>query len=143
MMIFYSKHSKLRLTRLAAGYAVGEKLHMFVIGKSKQPRCFKHVKKVFALGQHFTKEGRKIALLIDNCPAHPFIDNLVSIELIFLPPNTTSKVKPMDKGIIRSLKAYYKALLVREEQTTSGILYTRCLMLLGERSQLKLLVTAS
>ena len=54
----------------------------------------------------FTKEGRKIVLLVDNCPAHPSIDNLVSTELIFLPPNTASKLQPMDQGVIRSLKAH-------------------------------------
>ena len=37
----------------------------------------------------YKKEKRKVALIIDNCPAHPTIDNLKSIELIFLPPNTT------------------------------------------------------
>ena len=41
--------------------------------------------------RRFTKEGGKIALLVDNYPAHPSIDNLVSTELIFLPSNTTSK----------------------------------------------------
>ena len=38
------KHSKPRLTGLAAANAVGEKLPMFVIGKSKSPRCFKNIK---------------------------------------------------------------------------------------------------
>ena len=61
----------------------------------------------------FTKEKKKVALIIDNCPAHPTIDNLKSIELIFLPPNTTSKLQPMDQGVIRSLKAYYKALALQ------------------------------
>ena len=54
--------------------------------------------------RHFTKEGRKIVLLVDNCPVHPPIDNLVSTELIYLPPNTTSKLQPMDQGVILSLK---------------------------------------
>ena len=57
----------------------------------------------------FSKEKKKVVLILDNCPAHPTIDNLKSIELIFLPPNTTSKLQPMDQGVIRSLKAYYKA----------------------------------
>ena len=48
----------------------------------------------------FTKEGRKIVLLVDNCPVNPFIDNLVSTELMFLPPNTTSKFQPMDQDVI-------------------------------------------
>ena len=51
--------------------------------------------------------------MFDNCPAHPSIDNLVSVDLIFLPPNTTSKLQLMDQDVIRSLKAYYKSLSVR------------------------------
>ena len=38
------KHSKVRLTRMAAASAAGEKLPIFVIGKSVKPRCFKNVK---------------------------------------------------------------------------------------------------
>lgn len=61
----------------------------------------------------FTKEKKKVALIIDNCPAHPTIDNLKSIGLVFLPPNTTSKLQPMDQGVIRYLKAYYKYLALQ------------------------------
>ena len=38
------KHSKVRLTGMAAASAVGEKLTMFLIGKSKKPRCFNEIK---------------------------------------------------------------------------------------------------
>ena len=38
------KHSKVRLTRMAAASAAGEKLPIFVIGKSVKSRCFKNVK---------------------------------------------------------------------------------------------------
>ena len=38
------KYSKLHLTGLTAANAIGEKLPLFVIGKSKKPRCFKHIK---------------------------------------------------------------------------------------------------
>ena len=38
------KNSKVRLTSMAAASATGEKLEMFVIGKSKKPLCFKNVK---------------------------------------------------------------------------------------------------
>ena len=38
------KHSKVRLTGLANGNAYGERLQMFVIGKSVKPRGFKGVK---------------------------------------------------------------------------------------------------
>ena len=105
----------------------GEKLPLFVIDKSKKPRCFKHIKHlpcryrsqkkswmdsilfdewVREVDRRFTKEGRKIILLVDNWPAHPSIDNLVSTELIFLPPNTTSKLQPMNEGVIWSMKVH-------------------------------------
>ena len=50
-------------------------------------------------------KGRKIALIVDNCPAHPYVEGLEAVELVFLPPNTTSKLQPMDQGVIRALKA--------------------------------------
>ena len=37
------KHSKVQLTRMAASNALSEKTPIFVIGKSANPRCFKHV----------------------------------------------------------------------------------------------------
>ena len=41
---FGAKHSKVCLSGLAAGSAYGERLQMFMIGKSVKPRCFKGVK---------------------------------------------------------------------------------------------------
>ena len=42
----------------------------------------------------FESEGRKLVLIIDNFSAHLHIDNLKAINLVFLPPNTTSKTQP-------------------------------------------------
>ena len=127
------KNSKIRVTGLAAANSVGDKLPMFVIGKLKPPRCFKNVtslpcryrsqKKswmdstlfeewVCELDVKFQKENRKIALIIDNCPAHPTIADLSNVKLIFLPPNTTSVSQPMDQGVIKCLKAFYRRRLV-------------------------------
>lgn len=50
-------------------------------------------------------QNRKIALLIDNCAAHNKIPVLNHLEVIFLPPNCTSVLQPLDHGIIRSVKA--------------------------------------
>ncbi|GBP11407.1 Tigger transposable element-derived protein 4 [Eumeta japonica] len=54
---------------------------------------------------------KKIILFIDNCPAHPQIQNLTNIKLTFLPANTTSVIQPIDQGTIRSLKSHYGKLL--------------------------------
>ena len=39
------KQSKFRITGMAASNALGDKISMFVIGKSVKPRCFKRIKK--------------------------------------------------------------------------------------------------
>ena len=120
---------------MAAANTMGDKLPMFVIGKAKNLRCLKNVKflpyrykhqqkswkdrKLFEewlreLDRKFAFEGRNVTFVIDNCPAHPHIDNLKAIKLYFLPPNTTSKTQPMDQGVIRSLKAKYHKNVVRK-----------------------------
>ena len=130
------KHSKVCLTGLAAGNAYGERLQMFVIGKSVKPRCFKGVKTlpcryraqhkswmsrelfedwVHELDRQFAVSKTKIALIINNCTAHLHVENLKWVELIFLPPNTTSHTQPMDQGITpQTLKAKYRSLAVRK-----------------------------
>ncbi|XP_057308164.1 tigger transposable element-derived protein 4-like [Hydractinia symbiolongicarpus] len=65
------------------------------------------------LDQKFRVDGRKIVLIIDNCPAHPSISNLTNIHLLFLPPNTTSVLQPMDQAVILSLKAHCRRRVVR------------------------------
>ena len=66
------------------------------------------------VGPKFSAAKRKIALIIDNCTAHPHVEQLASIELIFLPPNTTSHTQPMDQGVIHALQAKYRSLAVRK-----------------------------
>ena len=61
-----------------------------------------------------TAQGRNVILILDNCKAHPQeISGLKSVRLSFLPPNTTSVTQPMDQGVIRTMKAYYRTHLVR------------------------------
>ena len=120
---------------MAAANTMGDKLPMFVIGKTKNPRWFKNVKflpcryrnqrkswmdgKLFEewlreLDRKFAFEGRNVGFVIDNCPVHPHIDNLKAIKLYFLPLNTTSKTQPMDQGVIHPLKAKYRKNVVRK-----------------------------
>ena len=129
-----NKSLHLKNENSVGGNVVGEKLPLFGIDKSKKPRSFKHIKYlpcryrsqkknwmnsilfkewVHEVDRRFTKEGQKNVLFIDNCPAHPSINNLVSTELIFLPPNNTSRLQPMDQGVIRSLKTYYKTMSIK------------------------------
>jgi hypothetical protein len=58
--------------------------------------------------RQLNKKKKKIALVPDNCPAHPKL-NLESIELTFLPPSTTSHIHPLDQDIIKPFKTFYRS----------------------------------
>ena len=111
---------------MAVASATEDKFEMFVIGKSKKRRCLENVKQLLIryraqkkswmtgvlfeewVRKHdssFWAQSRKVALLIDK--------NLANINLIFLPPDTTPVLQPMDQGVIRSLKAHYQKKVVR------------------------------
>ena len=126
------KKNKTRITALVAANMTGsEKLPLLVVGKSQKPRAFRNVrhipltykanKKAWMTRELFTEwltkldrqmklKRRKIAMVVDNCTAHPSID-LENIELIFLPPNTTSITQPMDGGVIKNLRYFYRKTL--------------------------------
>jgi hypothetical protein len=126
-----NKLSKERVTCLLCVNMSGtEKLRVLLIGKSAKPRCFKGIKWfpvdyrsnkkawmtsdifenwLLSLDKYFSKQGRKVLFLIDNCTAHPQIQHkLKAIKLCFFPPNATSKLQPLDQGIINSFKCHYK-----------------------------------
>lgn len=124
------KMSKDRVTVFVCANMSGtEKRELLVVGKSRNPRCFKNLKKlpvkyraskrawmtadlfeaeICNWDTELAKKGRRIALLLDNCTAHPQLAALTNIQLTFLPPNTTSVLQPMDQGVIRSLKCHYR-----------------------------------
>ncbi|MEW8546499.1 MAG: transposase, partial [Candidatus Thiodiazotropha sp.] len=146
------KQSKERITALVCANMSGtDKVPLFVLGKSANPRCFKNVKslptqydanpKAWMTSAIFTKwvtkfdkkcqrQQRRVALIVDNCPAHPKIKGLKAVNLIFLPPNTTSRTQPMDQGVIRSLKHHYRKQVImkhlraidRKEQVKINVL---------------------
>ena len=123
------KKSKDRITLLFGSNIAGtDKLNPLVIGKSANPRCFKGVQidslpvlykanaKAWMTSLLFNqllavwnrKSNHKVLLFIDNCPAHNLIGTYSNIEIHFLPPNTTSKIQPMDQGVINSFKTKYR-----------------------------------
>ncbi|XP_060577389.1 tigger transposable element-derived protein 4-like [Ruditapes philippinarum] len=128
---FGGKQSKDRITVLIGANMDGsDKLKLLIIGKFKNPRCFKNVKSlpvdyeanrrawmnseifiswVKKLDKRMTREKRSILLFVDNCPAHPKIEGLKAVKLLFFPPNTTSKLQPCDQGIIFSFKRHYRS----------------------------------
>ncbi|CAK1582598.1 unnamed protein product [Parnassius mnemosyne] len=64
------------------------------------------------LDDHIQIKCRRIIFFIDNCPAHSKDIELKNITLVFLPPNATSKLQPMDQGIIKVLKQGYRTRLI-------------------------------
>ena len=129
------KLAKERITVLLCASATGEKIKPFVIGKSQNPRSFKGYhktglgvmyeanKKAWMTGTLFAKwlrklnhqmkmQSRKILLVLDNCGARPHME-LSNVKLLFLPPNTTARLQPMDAGVIQSFKLQYRKKLLR------------------------------
>ncbi|KAL7297063.1 hypothetical protein TKK_0009489 [Trichogramma kaykai] len=51
----------------------------------------------------------KVLLLLDNCKSHGDTVLLAhpNVEILFLPPNTTSLIQPMDQCVIATFKSYY------------------------------------
>lgn len=134
---FGGKHSKERITiMVGANMSGSEKLKLLVIGKSKNPRSFKgkfflpviyrsnekawmtselYEEWLSSLDKKFNVENRQILLFVDNCPSHPKITKqFSSIRVVFLPTNMTSKVQPMDQGIINNMKLHYRRRILRK-----------------------------
>ena len=60
-------------------------------------------------------------LFLDNAPVHPVDFKLSNITILFFPPNTTSKVQPLDQGIIHAFKVHYRSRLVKHVITSSTL----------------------
>ena len=58
----------------------------------------------------------KAVLVLDNCPAHPNEVDLISddgsITALYLPPNATSLIQPMDQGVLVALRRRCKKILL-------------------------------
>ena len=127
------KKNKERITIGLCSNAAGTtKLKPIVIGKCKCFKCFKNVNIknmgilytynasawmtgiifrdwLSSLDKKFRINKSNILLIIDNASYHN-INNLVltNIKVLFLPPNTTSHLQPLDNGIIAAVKKRYK-----------------------------------
>ena len=134
------KYAKQRITVLLIANALGEKEPSIIVGRSLTPRCFKNVKDkrrpcgsycyankkawmdselmeeiLRTLNRKCAVEDRKILLFIDNVPSHPesFSDCFSHVQIVFLPKNTTSKLQPLDAGIIKNFKVFYRKQLLQ------------------------------
>lgn len=106
------KSSKERITIMPCANMSGtEKMPLLVLGKFKKPRCFKGVtvlpteyknqRRAWMTGDLFTNwlmkldskfkiQKRKIAMVLDNCSAHPHVTGLQAIKLFFPPQHHLS-----------------------------------------------------
>ncbi|CAB5367826.1 unnamed protein product [Rhizophagus irregularis] len=124
---------------LCANADGSHKLNPLIIGKFERPRCFKNIRiqampmtyrhnakawMITSLFQEWIREfdcqvglkhqGQRVLLLLDNCSSHKLGEiTLRYTDVHFLPPNTTSKIQPMDAGVIMSFKRYYRQFHVR------------------------------
>jgi len=128
--------AKARVTLVLACNATGtHKISVAMIGKAKQPLCFKPPRQACPLpyfsqpsawmdGDVFkswfetvflpavrSRTTLPVVLICDNCGAH---DELESAQVTFipLPPNCTAIYQPLDLGIIACLKRRYKRRLL-------------------------------
>ena len=60
-------------------------------------------------------QQRKIVLVLDNATCHlkSMIDSFSQIKIIFLSKNITSRLQPLDVGIIQNFKVKYRKRLVK------------------------------
>ena len=120
------KKDKTRITLALTYNATGtDRVELLILGHAKKPHCFKkksgeehgffylHNTKAWMTGVFFHQYlhrfnahvRRKVLLLIDNAPSHIWKDSdFPNLEIVALPSNITSKLQPLDQGIIAGLK---------------------------------------
>ena len=129
---------KQRMTVAFLVNAAGGKETVIVIWKSAKPRCFKSidvnnlpvayfsqpkawmtadilVSVLTKLNRKLSSKSWNIILFMDNAGCHPedaVKDRFSNIKVTFLPPNTTSKLQPLDLGVIQNFKVHHCTLLL-------------------------------
>nr|XP_022903170.1 tigger transposable element-derived protein 1-like [Onthophagus taurus] len=118
------KFAKDRLTLLQGGNAAGDfKLKPMLVYHSENLRALKawvtksgfedwyRNKFIPEVKGYCSKNNLafKALLLFDNAPGHPITLNELcpNVKVIFLPPNTTSLIHPMDQTVIAAFRKYY------------------------------------
>lgn len=120
-----------RLTLSFCINALGEKEPLVVI----YPKCFKdndapHLgvewysdsnawmtpdifcKWITKFNEKMIQENRKILLFLDDAPCHHPLE-LSNINLIFIPVSSTSRLQPLEQGIIQTFKMLYRRRMLR------------------------------
>ncbi|GFY06634.1 tigger transposable element-derived protein 6 [Trichonephila clavipes] len=110
-----------------------EKITPLVTGKSAKPRCFKGInsfptkyrsnKNAWMTTELFNewlislnsdmKREKQYIIFLDNCTVHNNAPPLSNVKLQFFPPNSTSKLQPLDQGIIHNFKTFDRREVVK------------------------------
>ncbi|GFX01783.1 tigger transposable element-derived protein 6 [Trichonephila clavipes] len=61
----------------------------------------------------YEKRETTYSLILDNCTVHNNAPPLSNEKLQFPPPNSTSKLQPLDQGIIHNFKTFYRREVVK------------------------------
>ena len=72
------------------------------------------------LSKKMKTEKWKIILFINDCVMHNTIPKMENVKIEFPPPNTTSKLQPLDQGITQSFKIKYRHLAVKKNVVQNG-----------------------
>ena len=73
---------------------------------------------IASLRERGLRVDEKVLLLLDNAPCHPLAEILNKIDpqfkVLFLPPNVTAILQPMDQGVIECMKRHYRSFFLRK-----------------------------
>ena len=121
----------------------GEFLKPVVIGKALKPECFRNfdhsclpvsykanqkasmtpdifIEWIREFDAAMGLQGRKVLLFLDSAPSLPADVIIQNVNLVFFPQNATSKLQPLDQGIIHNFKVLYKCHLLRRILATAN-----------------------
>ncbi len=109
------KQQKDRLTILFCCNSDGsDKIEPLVVGKYAKPRCFKDAKHVPVNYTNTKNAWMTSALFMDNFSGHNIDLVLENVKITFYPPNCTSVLQPLDQGIIKNFKCFYRTKILRQ-----------------------------
>ena len=64
------------------------------------------------IDNHFQQLSRKILLFVENFSAHVNLPVLKDVKVVFFPPNCSSKLQPLDQGIIANFMKIYRSTML-------------------------------
>ncbi|KAL6418245.1 hypothetical protein ACFW04_012246 [Cataglyphis niger] len=114
------KPSKERVTlHMCSNLSGSLMIKPMIINRSSTPRVMKNInktelpvfwrsnKKAWMTQDLFKNWFYNFLLVLDNAGCHNIQLDHPNVKIVFLPPNRTSLIQPLDQGVIQTLKMYY------------------------------------